>query len=198
MNQYFEELFIKYPQLSICHNSILSAYQILEDNIINKYGTTLYTCGNGGSAADAEHIVTELMKGFKLTRDVKVLEDMHLQQAIKAVSLTSNTSLITAIANDMHPDLIFAQQLYGYGKSGDVLMALSTSGNSINVIKALLVAIRFGIKTIGLTGYNKGQMEEYCDVCICVPEDDTYGIQELHMPIYHTLCLMLEDMHFNK
>jgi D-sedoheptulose 7-phosphate isomerase len=176
-------------------------------------GHKVLTCGNGGSAADSEHIVGELMKGFMLRRPVPdelrhrlraqfaelgdVLAD-HLQGALPAISLVSQAALISAFANDVAADMVFAQQVYGYGQPGDVLIGISTSGNSLNVINAIRVARTLGVKTIGLTGRTGGAMLSLCDVCIRVPSDQTYEIQERHLPIYHALCMVVEEEFFGQ
>ena len=165
------------------------------------------TCGNGGSAADAEHITGELMKGFKLKRlltdeqrnalisafptDGAYLAD-HLQQAVPAISLVSQSSLSSAFINDVAPDMVFAQQVLGYGNAGDVLLGISTSGNSKNVVNACKVARAFGIGTIGMTGEHGGKLMEICDITIRVPACETFRVQEYHLPVYHALCAMIE------
>ena len=198
-----EDLVKRYPVLETCVPDIVKAYDLLvacyeKDGVV-------YTCGNGGSAADAQHIVAELMKAFCSKRrlspeDKKQLDSPaisdQLEGALRAVALTGNASLYTAIANDIEPDLVFAQQVYGYGREGDVLWALSTSGCSVNVLEALKVARGRGIRTIGLTGQTGGEMASLCDACIRVPEGDTLMVQELHLPVYHTLCRMLEQRFF--
>ncbi|MBS4220899.1 SIS domain-containing protein [Bacillus sp. FJAT-49711] len=206
-----EKLVGKYPELSVCSQFILEAFQLLKEAYHNRGKVLL--CGNGGSASDCEHIVGELMKGFKLKRPVddsfkqKIERSFpndsdyissHLQGALPAISLVSQSSLISAFANDVAADMIFAQQVFGYGKEGDVLIGLSTSGNSVNVIHALKVAKTIGLKTIGLTGENGGEMKDICDVTICVPFEETLDIQERHLPIYHTLCIMLEEEFFTQ
>jgi len=197
------ELLERYPQLKSCAGDIQSAYELLaacygQDGVV-------YLCGNGGSAADAEHIVGELMKSFTGHRPVPAdfteqLQDDyiagHLEGALRAVALTGQISLSTAFANDVAPELVFAQQVFGYGRSGDICWGLSTSGNSKNVLHALKVARAKGMKTLGLTGQGGGAMAGLCDVCICVPEIETYKVQELHLPVYHTLCRMLEARFF--
>jgi D-sedoheptulose 7-phosphate isomerase len=165
------------------------------------------TCGNGGSASDAEHIVGELMKSFKLKRPVTDAQREalvaafpvdgtylagHLQRGIRAISLVSQSSLSSAFINDVAPDMVFAQQVFGYGSAGDVLLAISTSGNSKNVVNACKVAHTFGIGTIGMTGEHGGKLMEICDVTIRVPACETFRVQEYHLPVYHTLCAMLE------
>jgi D-sedoheptulose 7-phosphate isomerase len=174
-------------------------------------GGKLMICGSGGSAADSEHIVGELMKGFKLKRSlpeaarVKLTEAFpqegahladQLQGALPALSLVSQTALITAVANDVDADLIYAQQVYGYGRPGDALLGISTSGNSANILHALRVARTLGLHTVGLTGRGGGEMKALCDVTICVPEDETLQIQERHLPVYHALCELLEQAFF--
>jgi len=160
-------------------------------------------CGNGGSAADADHIVGELMKGFFLKREIpeeekEAIGEMgaYLQGALPAIALTGHSALSTAFLNDVHPEMVFAQQVYGYGKPGDVLIALTTSGNSVNVLHAADVARAKGMKVIGMTGRDGGKLKSKCDCCIIVPANVTADIQEYHLPIYHTLCAMLEDHFF--
>jgi D-sedoheptulose 7-phosphate isomerase len=174
-------------------------------------GGKLLVCGNGGSAADSEHIVGELMKGFVLRREIP--EDLkarlresqpadaehlisHLQCGLPAISLVSHTALLTAFANDSAADLCLAQQVLGYGKAGDVLLAISASGRSRNVVYAAEVAQAIGVKVIGLTGQGGGKLARLCDCLLDAPETETYKIQELHSPIYHTLCLALENEFF--
>lgn len=189
----------------------MKAYDLLEEAYSN--GRKLLVCGNGGSASDSEHIVGELMKEFKLKRKVysdhaAVLKEIdselgqtlaeHLQGALPAISLTGHSSLQTAYMNDAVPELVFAQQVNGYGKPGDVFLGISTSGNSKNVLYAAVNAKAKGLKIIGLTGAKENKLMKYADVCIRVPETETYKIQELHLPVYHCLCLMLEDHFFGE
>ena len=204
-----EQLAKRYPALEVCKDDILIAYEILSEAYSN--GRKLLVCGNGGSASDSEHIVGELMKEFKLKRKVytdqavalkeidpdlgQVLAD-NLQGALPAISLTGHSALTTAFMNDANADLVFAQQVNGYGKSGDVFLGISTSGNSKNVLYAAVNAKAKGLKVIGLTGSKENKLMKYADVCIRVPETETYKIQELHLPVYHCLCLMLEDRFF--
>ena len=162
-------------------------------------------CGNGGSASDAEHIVGELMKGFyrqrSLSREEKeIFGELgdNLQEALPAISLTGHPALSTAFMNDVDPEMVFAQQVYGYGRKGDVLMALTTSGNSRNVLNAARVARAKGMKVVGLTGRDGGSLKELCDVCIIVPGQATADIQEYHLPVYHTICAMLEESFFEE
>jgi D-sedoheptulose 7-phosphate isomerase len=206
-----DTLINNYPALAGCKNDILKSFELLKSTFEKK--GILLACGNGGSAADAEHMVAELMKTFNLQRPLP--EDLkeklkhnfgsegtfladHLQCSLTAISLVSQTSLNTAIGNDVSADLIFAQQVIGYGKPGDILFAITTSGNSKNILNAVYTARVMGLKVIGLTGRTGGKMKENCDVAICVPADETPRIQELHLPVYHTLCAMLENHFFGE
>lgn len=206
-----EILINRYSVLEVCKDNILAAFEILRDGYA--HGGKLLTCGNGGSAADAEHIVGELMKGFKnprhLGEDVisklkTINEEMgqfmaeNLQGALPAIALDGHIALSTAYMNDCAPLLCFAQQVNGYGDGGDVLLGISTSGNSKNVLYAAIMAKVKGMKVIGLTGEDESKLFELADVCIRVPETETYKIQELHLPIYHCLCIMLEEYFFGK
>ena len=199
----------RYPSLESAKNDIVAAYLLLEESYKN--GGKLLVAGNGGSAADAEHIVGELMKGFKLPRKPEadfaeklVAENQelgsilaeNLQGALPAIALDGHPALSTAYMNDCEPLLCFAQQVNGYGKSGDVFLGISTSGNSKNVLYAATTAHAKGMKVIGLTGAKDSKLKDMSDVCIKAPQTETYMIQELHLPIYHCLCLMLEDKFF--
>ena len=199
----------RYPSLESAKNDIVAAYLLLEESYEN--GGKLLVAGNGGSAADAEHIVGELMKGFKLPRKPeadfaeKLVEENqelgsvlaeNLQGALPAIALDGHPALSTAYMNDCEPLLCFAQQVNGYGKSGDVFLGISTSGNSKNVLYAATTAHAKGLKVIGLTGAKDSKLKDMSDVCIKAPQTETYMIQELHLPIYHCLCLMLEDKFF--
>ena len=199
----------RYPSLESAKNDIVAAYLLLEESYKN--GGKLLVAGNGGSAADAEHIVGELMKGFKLPRKPeadfaeKLVEENqelgsvlaeNLQGALPAIALDGHPALSTAYMNDCEPLLCFAQQVNGYGKAGDVFLGISTSGNSKNVLFAATTAHAKGLKVIGLTGAKDSKLKDMSDVCIKVPQTETYMIQELHLPIYHCLCLMLEDKFF--
>lgn len=211
IEEHLKHLIERYPLLDYCQNDLHEAYSILEAAYAN--GRKLLVAGNGGSAADSEHIVGELMKEFKLKRKVygeqaeellhispelgKVLAD-NLQGALPAISLTGHSALTTAFMNDSEPELVFAQQVNGYGKPGDVFLGISTSGNSRNILYAAVTAKSKGLKVIGLTGKRENKLQYYSDVCIHVPETETYKIQELHLPVYHCLCLMLEDKFFGK
>ncbi len=209
MKTIIEDLLIRYPKLKDEKENILKAYEIMAE-CYDKNRKVLIA-GNGGSAADAEHIVGELMKGFvvprKLSNDfINRLEDVDvdmgkelgekLQGALPAIALVGHTALSTAYMNDVEPVLGFAQQLNGYGNEGDVFFAISTSGNSKNVLYACIVAKAKGMKVIGLTGGTGGRLKNVADITIVVPETETYIIQELHLPIYHCLCLMLENKFF--
>ena len=201
----------RYPSLESEKNSIISAYLLLEECYVN--GGKLLVAGNGGSAADAEHIVGELMKGFKMPRKPRadfaeklmaenqelgtVLAE-NLQGALPAIALDGHPALSTAYMNDCEPLLCFAQQVNGYGKVGDVFLGISTSGNSKNVLYAATTAHAKGMKVIGLTGAKSSKLEQMSDVCIKVPQTETYMIQEFHLPVYHCLCLMLEDKFFGE
>ena len=199
----------RYPSLESAKNDIVAAYLLLEESYEN--GGKILVAGNGGSAADAEHIVGELMKGFKLPRKPeadfaeKLVEENqelgsvlaeNLQGALPAIALDGHPALSTAYMNDCEPLLCFAQQVNGYGKSGDVFLGISTSGNSKNVLYAATTAHAKGMKVIGLTGAKDSKLKDMSDVCIKAPQTETYMIQELHLPIYHCLCLMLEDNFF--
>jgi D-sedoheptulose 7-phosphate isomerase len=205
VNQILQQLLKRYsnpnhlePALAGAVGSIVECY---------RNGGKVLVCGNGGSSADAGHIVGELMKSFEAKRPLKPeiqqklkiqfgergsLLSEKLQQGLPAISLSEHTSLITAISNDLGGDFIFAQQVAGYGNPGDVLLALSTSGNARNVLDALMVAKVKGLKTIGMTGETGGKMKDLCDVLINVPATRTAYVQELHLPVYHALCMMVE------
>ena len=197
-----EDTLRRHPALVPLRDVISRAAQIICD--CHRAGGKVLVCGNGGSAADAEHIVGELVKEFKLCRalpaaDVARLEAVNpaligkLQCGVAAISLVSQTSLTSAVANDTDASMTFAQQVYAYARPGDVVWGLSTSGNSRNVVHALQVARAFGLSTIGLSGQNPGAMDEYSDVLIKVCETETYKIQELHLPVYHAICMMVEQ-----
>lgn len=202
----FEELFERYPVLDVCRDDIWNAYETLKVSYENE--GKLLVAGNGGSASDSEHIVGELMKGFVKPRKLSeefgqklksVDEQMgkelaeKLQGAMPAIALVDHVALSTAYLNDVDPLLGFAQQINGYGKAGDVFLGISTSGNSKNILYACTIAKAKGLKVIGLTGRDGGKLKEMSDVTIVVPESETFKIQELHLPIYHCLCLMLEE-----
>lgn len=207
----FNDLFNRYPNLSVCQKAIEDSYLLLEETYNNSH--KLLIAGNGGSAADAEHIAGELMKRFKFSR--KVTKDLKtrlidsdpligeklsetLEMPLRAVPLTSHISITTAYMNDADAKGVFAQQLLGFGDEGDVLLAISTSGNSENIINACVLAKAMGIKIIGLTGEKESKLSKWADICIKVPETETFKIQELHLPVYHCLCLMLEENFFGE
>ena len=199
----------RYTALESCKKDILEASEAIIK--CYSYNGKLLICGNGGSSSDADHIVGELMKSFEMKRPLDdglknrmllVAGDKgefiagKLQNALPAISLNAHTSLISAIANDMDPNLVFAQQIVGYGRKGDVLIALSTSGNSRNIVDAVITAKALGLTVIGLTGNSGGEMKQYCDIAVCVPADKTAEVQELHLPVYHTLCRIVENSFF--
>ena len=204
-----ELLLERYPALTPCKESILQAFHVLWQSY--EKGGKLLVAGNGGSAADAEHIVGELMKSFVLPRKLssafsqRLLEvdeelgqtlQMHLQGALPAIALDGHLSLSTAYMNDCEPLLCFAQQVNGFGVAGDVFLGISTSGNSKNILYAAVTARAKGMSVIGLTGEKESALSRFADVCIRVPRTMTYQIQELHLPVYHCLCLMLEEAFF--
>jgi D-sedoheptulose 7-phosphate isomerase len=199
----------RYPALQACERELGAALELLVTAYQN--GNKLLICGNGGSAADSEHMVAELMKGFLKRRPISAEHAAQLEQAggaagkaianrlqgtLAAVSLPAQMSLITAIANDLDYDMIFAQQVFGLGRPGDVLLGISTSGKSKNVLNALLVAKAFGLKSIALTGRSGGDLAPLADVAIKVPSDNVAEIQELHLPVYHWLSTELEETFF--
>lgn len=209
LEKYIDLLIYRYPSLGEVREDIVAAYLLIEECYEN--GGKLLVAGNGGSAADAEHIVGELMKGFKMSRRVErdfaeklVSEDCelgpilakNLQGTLPAIALGGHLALSTAYMNDCEPLLCFAQQVNGYGKVGDVFLGISTSGNSKNILFAATTAHAKGLKVIGLTGAKESKLKDISDVCIKVPQTETYMIQELHLPIYHCLCLMLETKFF--
>lgn len=206
---YIDLLIERYPVLRVCKQAIINAYLIMEE--CYEHDGKLLIAGNGGSAADAEHIVGELMKQFKLPRPIpeefakklKAIDSVMgenlskiLERGLMAIPLVAHEALTTAYANDVDSLGVFAQQLYGFGRKNDVFLGISTSGNSKNIVNAAVVAKAIGIKVIGLTGKSGGELAKMSDVVIKVPEVETYMIQELHMPIYHCWCLMLENKFF--
>ncbi len=209
VNKHIISLIERYPHLENIKDNIIIAFHILEKSFINN--GKLLIAGNGGSAADSEHIVGELMKSFikprKLTLEYQnALESIdteigrtlceNLQGALPAISLVGHNALTTAYMNDCDPLLCFAQQVNGYGQENDVFLGISTSGNSMNIIYAAVTAKAKGLKVIGLTGAKSSKLSDIANVCIRVPETETYKVQELHLPIYHCLCMMLEDSFF--
>jgi len=210
MNTEGSELFQRYPVLKSCEADLDRALAILSDAYAS--GNKVLICGNGGSAADCEHIVGELMKGFRKPRRIPAdhvakLEaaagalgtdiGQKMQGALAAISLVSHVSLATAIANDTDADMVFAQQVYGLGRAGDVVLSISTSGNARNVINAVATAKAFGMRSVILTGRTGGALAPMGDVAIRVPADSVVEIQELHLPVYHWLCIELERKFFS-
>ena len=201
----FDELFNRFPELNSIETAVLSAFNMIKS--VFEQGGKLIVCGNGGSAADSEHIVGELMKKFRKPRPIRkeiydklsdygdngrILQN-YLEGSLRAVSLTSHIALSTAFANDREPSVAYAQQLYGLADGSDVLLAISTSGNSKNCVLAMTVAKAMGLKTIALTGQAKSALSDMADITIRVSENETYKVQELHLPVYHCLCAMIEE-----
>lgn len=193
----FDRLFETFPALEFCRSEIYKAYNYLRECYRN--GGKVLVCGNGGSAADADHIVGELMKGFLLRRPIEgqafnhdhdILS--HLQGGLPAISLNAHAALLSAFANDEEFDYAYAQQAYAYGNADDVLIALSTSGNSASVVNAVRAAGAKQLITVGITGEKRSVLSDKCTVCIRLPETETYRVQELTLPVYHCLCAMLE------
>lgn len=199
----------RYPSLQACRADIIATYDVLEDCF--SHDGKLLIAGNGGSAADAEHMAGELMKRFRTPRPVpvefadrlKVIDPVrgealsrNLEQCLMAIPLVAHEAMTTAYINDVDGYGVFAQQLYGFGRPGDVFLGISTSGNSRNVLSATVVARALGIKVIGLTGSDGGELAKVADVAVRVPQTETYLIQELHLPVYHCWCMMLEEHFF--
>lgn len=199
MSDNMNDFYKRYPELECCKDDIEKALQLMIETYKNN--GKILVCGNGGSASDSEHIVGELMKGFLLKRQVtdeRLSQEMreNLQGALPAISLNSQTALMTAFNNDLNPDFVFAQQVYGYAKANDLLIGISTSGNSENVLNAVKVANSMGVKSIVLTGKDGGKLKNLATVSICVPANETYKIQEYHLPVYHYLCAKVEQEFF--
>lgn len=207
--KHLADLIRRYPDLAPIEHDIEAAYAVLEEAY--DHGGKLLVGGNGGSAGDSEHIVGELMKTFEKKRPIPAdvisrmekldpergaLLGREIQGALTAISITGHTALTTAVGNDVRPEFGFAQQVYGYGREGDVLLAISTSGNAENLVNAAIVAKARGMKVILLSGKTGGELKKLADVSIIVPENVTYIIQERHLPIYHVLCMELEDRFF--
>ena len=204
-----QALIRRYPKLDCVKNEINTAFELMAASY--KSGGKLLVAGNGGSASDAEHIAGELMKTFIKKRalpfsfvsdiskvDSEIADYLipRLQPGLPAIALSGHASLNTACINDIDGNITFAQQVYGYGKEDDIFLGISTSGNSKNVLYACAVAKAKKMKIIGLTGRDGGRLKQYTDICICVPETETYKIQELHLPVYHAICMMLEEYFF--
>lgn len=211
LEKHIDLLIERYPILEECRQSMIDAYLIMEEAYEEDH--KLLIAGNGGSAADSEHIAGELMKRFKTPRPVtpemaeklKAIDPVrgadlakNLERGLMAIPLVAHEALSTAYINDVDGLGVFAQQLFGFGRSGDVFLGISTSGNSKNVMSATVVARALGIKVIGLTGAKGGELASVADVAVKVPETETYMIQELHLPVYHCWCLMLEDKFFGE
>lgn len=202
MYQKIAALITRHPELSVCGNDINRAVEALVKSFHS--GGKLLICGNGGSAADADHISGELLKGFCSKRPLDetaraMLGDplaSKLQDALPAIPLHSLGAINTAWLNDCDPYYGYAQLVWGLGKRGDTLIGISTSGNSKNVGFAMETARAKGLTTIGLSGATGGKLKTLADICICVPETETFKIQELHLPVYHAICLALEDIFF--
>jgi len=210
-HEHLARLVERYPVLKDGIHAVESAYGMIVECYRN--GGTVLTCGNGGSSADSDHIVGELMKGFLKKRPLPeamqtalraadpelggVLAS-RLQTALPAIDLSAQSALATAFANDVDASLIYAQQVLGYGRPADVLLGISTSGNASNVLAAFLAARAKGVRTIGLTGASGGRMKDRCDLWIPVPAASTPDVQELHLPVYHCLCAMVEEHFFPK
>lgn len=209
LEKHVDLLLKRYPSLKGIKADIIAGYLVMEE--CYEQGGKLLVAGNGGSAADSEHIAGELMKRFKTPRPVKhefaerlkaidpergATLAKNLECSLTAIPLVSHEALTTAYINDVDGLGVFAQQLFGFGRSGDVFLGISTSGNSANIINAVIVAKALGIKVIGLTGASGGELALSADVVVKAPETETYMIQELHLPIYHCWCLMLEERFF--
>ena len=197
MNKFVVELTERYPQLEPIALNVEGTIDMLTDCYEN--GCKLLLCGNGGSAADCGHIVGELLKGFLKKRPTGSDDEVisKLQCGLPAISLCESSAIFTAFCNDVDPDLVFAQQVYGLGKLGDVLIGITTSGNSSNVLKAMHTAKEMGMFTISLTGGSGGKIKDLSDICIIAPECETFKVQELHLAIYHCICAAVEE-HFYK
>ena len=209
LKAHIDDLIRRYPTLEVVRQSIVDAYLLLEETY--SHGGKLLIAGNGGSAADAEHIAGELMKRFRSPRPVSPAFSEKLRKidpergeklarnlecSLMAIPLVAHEALTTAYINDVDGLGVFAQQLFGYGRPGDVFLGISTSGNSENILNAAVLAKAMDIRIIALTGQNGGELATMADVVIKAPEKETYLIQELHLPIYHCLCLMLEERFF--
>lgn len=194
-------LYERYPALEVCKEDIEKALGMMIDTY--KKGGKILICGNGGSASDSEHIVGELLKGFMLKRpvtDERIPEHLRkgLQGSLPAISLPSQSAILSAFINDVDPEMMYAQLVYGYAKAEDLVIGLSTSGNSKNVVNALEVAKCVGAKTLAMTGERESKMSELSDVTIRVPETETYKVQEYHLPVYHYLCAGVEAYFFSE
>ncbi len=195
-----KELIERYPALESCRQDIEKALELIIETYKN--GGKVLVCGNGGSASDSEHIVGELMKGFishRKVTDERIPEHLrvNLQGALPAISLPSQIGVLSAFINDVEPDMLYAQLVYGYARENDLVIGLSTSGNSRNVVNAVEVANAVGAKTLSLTGAKESKLSAMSTVTVRVPETETYKIQEYHLPVYHYLCAGAEKYFFN-
>lgn len=194
-------LLTRYPELACCEEAIRAALDLMVDTY--RRGGKVLVCGNGGSAADSEHIVGELMKGFMLkrpVRDERIPADLRegLQGSLPAISLPSQSGILSAFANDVDPQMVYAQMVYGYADEKDLVIGISTSGNSANVVNAMRVAKAVGASTLALTGEKVSRLSDLCDVTVRVPACETYQIQEYHLPVYHYLCAAAEAHFFSE
>ncbi len=204
-DEIFNELFERYPSLNTCRENILKSFEIMSDCFEN--GGKILCCGNGGSAADCDHFAGELLKGFLKKRSLpdcekekfgdKFIAD-NLQKGLPVISLCAHSALMTAFSNDAVPSLVFAQQVYAYAKSGDVLLCFSTSGNSENIVYAAETALAADMKVISITGEKESALSRFSDVCIRLPETETFKVQELTLPVYHCLAAMIENKFFDE
>lgn len=205
-----DELFQRYPMLKECEADIAAALTLMKETYLN--GGKILVCGNGGSCSDAQHIVGELMKGFLLKRPMTAEQknafaetlgkedaenfSARLQRGIPAIALDGMSALFTAYANDADADYVYAQAVFGYGKPEDLLIGISTSGNSKNIVLAAKAAKALGVRTVALTGKKESKLSALCDVTVRVPETETFKVQELHLPVYHYLCADMENTFF--
>ena len=209
--QYMESFFARHEDLRFLQPQILEVTEMLTNAF--RCGNKLLLCGNGGSCADCEHIAGELLKGFLLKRPVKqeLIGELakhygeqgkaigeKLQQGLPAISLGAHSAAISAFANDVDASLVYAQQVLAYGRAGDVLLGISTSGNAENVSAAMMVAKTLGVRTIGLTGCDGGKLAKLADVSLIMPQQETYRIQEDHLAVYHLLCAAVEYELFDR
>jgi len=201
----FPELFQRYPSLEECRNDIHNAFEAM--SVCFRNGGKVLCCGNGGSAADCDHFAGELLKGFLKKRPLSDEEKMkfengfiadNLQKGLPVISLCTHSAFMTAFENDVVPSLVFAQQVYAYAQKGDVLFCLSTSGNSENIVYAAQTAKASGIISVAITGKTESKLSEICDICIRLPETETFKIQELTLPVYHCIAAMIEDNFFEE
>ena len=209
--RYLQELTERYPALKGLEEEIRAAFLVIKESF--EAGGKLLVAGNGGSCADAEHIVGELMKSFvkprplpEALKEALIREEPglggalseKLQRGLPAIALNSHPGLTSAFLNDVDGEMAYAQQVLGYGKKGDVFLGITTSGNAKNIRYAAVTARAMGLRVVGLTGRGGGALAALCDAAVIAPEKETYRIQELHLPIYHALCLMLEDRFYEK